>query len=186
MVTIRIANRGDAVALASLATQTFQEGWAAVIGEEAAHAYSKAYLNADRLAAEIAAIDAHYFALAVGPEDNTLLGYTKLALSASPPECVTGEHPVLLQRLYIATAGRGTGIADQLLQAAEAEALRRGYHTLYLECDPRNERATRFYMRRGFEVMGMGIYYLPTGVNDNIQIMMRPIMQERTPSTTNR
>ncbi len=172
--TLRPAVPGDAVALAPLAAQTFLDGWADVIGTDVARAYVSESLSAERLAAEMAD-PSQFIVLAVGA-DGVMLGYAKLDGRRTPPECVVGlPSPALLQRLYVGRESRGAGVADALLVAVEAEAARRGFRSLYLETDPRNGRAWRFYERRGFLQCGRVVYPLPGGSNGNVRVLVRAL-----------
>jgi ribosomal protein S18 acetylase RimI-like enzyme len=62
----------------------------------------------------------------------------------------------VLNELYVAPAFRGTGVADDLLDAAIALAAEQDLplDRLVLDVDPANERARAFYDRRGFEPWG--------------------------------
>lgn len=172
----------DADALSHLATETFHDGWAAIIGEEFATAYAAEHLHSGQLRAEIEDADAHYFVLATDEKTGTIVAYGKLGWRRPPHESVLGPCPVVLQRFYVAASGRGTGVADALLMACEQEATRRGFSTLWLECDPRNERAWRFYEKRGFVARGEAVYHYPNGFNDQIRVMERVIKQD-SPAT---
>ncbi|MBC8141469.1 MAG: GNAT family N-acetyltransferase [Armatimonadetes bacterium] len=173
MIELRPATIPDAEALSVLATTTFHDGWADIIGTAAAHEYTAHYLTPGRLTAEIADRDTHFYLLAFS--DAALLGYAKLDFARPTHGSVTGERPVLLQRLYVAASGRGTGVADTLLTGIEEVASRRGYETLWLECDPRNVRAWRFYEKRGFVARDKVAYILPGGQNDEVRVMERGV-----------
>ena len=55
-----------------------------------------------------------------------------------------------LYQFYVARAARGSGVADALMEAAEAELARRGVATPWLACGIGNDRAARFYEKRGW------------------------------------
>jgi len=171
--SIRAAVPDDATALASLAAQTFFDGWAEVIGADTARAYIAESLSVERLSAEIA--DSSQCVVLAVDAEGRIAGYAKLHGRRTPPECVTLPAPVLLQRLYVRAEFRGAGIADALLAAIEAEAVRRGFRSLFLETDPRNGRAWRFYQRRGFVECGRVVYPLPGGSNGNVRVLARAI-----------
>lgn len=176
---LRPATPADAEALATLAVATFHDGWANIIGQEAARQYAAHHLTPERLRAEIADKAAHDYLLATGGD--TLLGYAKLDLLRAAHESVRGAYPVLLQRLYLAASAHGTGLADTLLTGIEAEATRHDRQTLWLECDPRNVRAWRFYEKRGFATRAQVAYILPGGQNDEVRVMERAIADTSTP-----
>ncbi|MGB9369112.1 MAG: GNAT family N-acetyltransferase [Xanthobacteraceae bacterium] len=53
-------------------------------------------------------------------------------------------------QFYVARAARGSGVANALMEAAEAELARRGVTTPWLACGIGNDRAARFYEKRGW------------------------------------
>lgn len=62
----------------------------------------------------------------------------------------------VINELYVAPAHRGTGVADDLLNAAVELAADQDLplDRLVLDVDPANERARSFYTRHGFEPWG--------------------------------
>jgi GNAT superfamily N-acetyltransferase len=73
-----------------------------------------------------------------------------------PPRAGERERIVGQSRAYTSTARfRGTGLADRLLDHAEAHAIAAGARRLALWTDTRFERAHRFYERRGYVRSGL-------------------------------
>jgi ribosomal protein S18 acetylase RimI-like enzyme len=175
-VLVRPGNVADAPALAPLAARTFRDGWEPVIGAEAVSGYVAAYLTAERFAEELAD-PGNWFGVAADADTGALAGYARLDAAKPAPDCLAdiAGRPLCLQRLYVAAEHRGAGVADLLLAATEAEAVRRGGDALWLEADPRNERAWRFYLRRGFVEKGRVVYHYPGGYNDNVRVLLRPV-----------
>ncbi|MBC8103177.1 MAG: GNAT family N-acetyltransferase [Cytophagales bacterium] len=174
LFSLRPAVPADAAALAPLAARTFLDGWASVITPPVAAAYVAQAFTPSQLAAEIE--DPASCLLVAENEQSQLIGYARLAVGVKvAPSFVTGPRPLLLQRLYVASEARGKGVADALLETLGREALRRGGETLWLDADPRNERAWRFYLRRGFVDVGGAVYALPGAVNDRVRVMQKPI-----------
>ncbi|MBS1182689.1 MAG: putative acetyltransferase [Proteobacteria bacterium] len=60
-----------------------------------------------------------------------------------------------IDQLYVATEARGTGLAAELLAAAEAELVRRGVRDAEIQCSSGNDRARRFYTRAGWRDSGV-------------------------------
>jgi GNAT superfamily N-acetyltransferase len=62
----------------------------------------------------------------------------------------------VLNELYVVPAARGSGVADDLLDAAldQARGQSLPLDRLVLDVDPANDRARAFYDRRGFEPWG--------------------------------
>lgn len=172
-ITLRQAMGEDAAALSRLASETFRDAWAALITAPIADAYVAQAFPPEKLADEIGD-PASYVLVAVDAE-GALVGYAKLSEAKQAPDFVTGSQPILLQRLYVASAYRGQGVADSLLTECTGEALRRGGDTLWLETEPGNQRAWRFYEKRGFADVGSTVYPLPGGINDRIRVLQRRI-----------
>ena len=63
-----------------------------------------------------------------------------------------------VEQLYVATAYRGTGVADVLLTAAEARIQAGGHARAWLAVVDGNTRARRFYERRGWVDEGAFVY----------------------------
>jgi GNAT superfamily N-acetyltransferase len=78
-----------------------------------------------------------------------------LAPALSPARGGEGEDCWAISRLYLSRPFRGTGLADRLLDQAEAHAIARGARRLALWTDTRFERAHRFYERRGYVHSGL-------------------------------
>lgn len=55
-----------------------------------------------------------------------------------------------LYQFYVDGPARGTGLAAQLMEAAEAELARRGRSDVFLYCAVGNDRAARFYDKCGW------------------------------------
>jgi len=66
--------------------------------------------------------------------------------------CITkGDE---LYQLYVSAAARGAGVATALIGDAEARLSNAGVRTAWLACAIGNERAARFYERRGWRRAG--------------------------------
>ena len=53
-------------------------------------------------------------------------------------------------QFYVASAGRGTGVATQLMQDAEGQFRADGVSAVWLACSIGNDRAARFYEKSGW------------------------------------
>ncbi len=60
-----------------------------------------------------------------------------------------------VDQLYVASEARGSGVAAELLAAAEAELAGRGVRDAAIQCTAGNERARRFYVRAGWRDGGV-------------------------------
>ena len=75
------------------------------------------------------------------------------------------QHDELYQ-LFVAAEGRGTGVAAALIDDGEARLAARGVRTAWLACAIGNDRAARFYEKRGWRRVGVVPSHLTTPTGD--------------------
>ncbi len=154
--SIRFATPDDAATLAEFAERMF----IATFGPDNAQADMDAYcagaFGADIQERELR--DAARICLMV-EHDGKLAAFTWLHVNATDA-CVVSERPVEIERFYVDQPWHGTGLAQQLMQAAMAEALARGGQTAWLGVWDRNVRAIRFYEKLGFHDVGSHVFML--------------------------
>ncbi|MEM4782512.1 MAG: GNAT family N-acetyltransferase [Halalkalicoccus sp.] len=85
-------------------------------------------------------------------EDGELVGYVFVL----PERLAMIWDAAVINELYVASECRGTGVADDLMNAACALAREQDLpiDRLVLDVDPENARARAFYDRHGFEAWG--------------------------------
>ncbi|GAA2832691.1 GNAT family N-acetyltransferase [Kitasatospora sp. CM 4170] len=97
--------------------------------------------------------------LAIGP-DGAALGTARLIHGEQALKLTGGiEGRVLLGRLAVVRAARGTGLGAELVRAVEAAGIRRGAHEVELHAQV---RALGFYARLGYAAEGPE--YLDAGI----------------------
>jgi GNAT superfamily N-acetyltransferase len=67
-----------------------------------------------------------------------------------------------LYQLFVSAEARGTGVAAALIEDAEARLADAGVEVAWLACAIGNERAARFYEKRGWRCVGTMINELET------------------------
>jgi len=102
-----------------------------------------------------------------------LAGYVYLR-AVPAPECVEGQHPVEIARLYVSAVWHGRGVARALMAAAAEEAHRRGARTLWLGVWERNPRAIAFYAKCGFRDVGSHVFMIGTDAQTD-RLMAAPV-----------
>lgn len=170
----RLATLSDASALAALASETFQHTWQNLVPAEHRAVYVASTFTPEALTTDLARPDVRYLVLV--PEDSqSLAGYARLSLGATPPAPLALPHPALLDRFYLQSTWHGTGAAQQLLAFVFATATQHATETLWLCHHPSNARAERFYLRQGFVETGVGLpFHLEGRVYDDV-ILVRPL-----------
>jgi GNAT superfamily N-acetyltransferase len=126
------------------------EGFIRLIGECWAE-FPNCILDVDGEAPELRAL-ASYFAAAGGAlwaaeRDGALVG-----MVGTRP--LNSDQAYEICRMYVAAPERGTGLAQRLLDAAEAHARAAGAQRLVLWTDTRFDAAHRFYEKRGYVRQG--------------------------------
>ena len=157
-VKIRRAIFDDAETLAEIGLQSFNEAFAdnPKNHPDDMKIYTDEAFSIENLQQELIDADAIFF---VAQLENEIIGYAKLQQN-SREDCVTGENPLELNRLYALDRHIGKGIGKALmlkcLEFAEANA----HDTFWLGVWEFNFRAQEFYKKFGFEKCGEHIFQL--------------------------
>ena len=164
----RDATLDDAAAVADLFARCFVDTFA--------HLY-----RADDLDAFLAGITAQAFAEEIDSPDFAIrlaeiasgpIGFAKLG----PPSPTIDSPPgtVELRQIYVLQPWQGQGVAQPLYEWAESEARRRGGRHLQLTVFIGNDRARRFYERRGFADVGRYDFMVGNQADEDI-VMRKPL-----------
>lgn len=150
MATMRRAIAADAAVLAVFAEQTFRDSFrnrntVANMNEHCARHFGPAIQAqeiSDRGRVTLLAEDA-----------GQLAGFAQLCLER-PADCVNCEHPVELQRIYVASEWHGRGIAQEIMRETLAVAAGAQCDALWLGVWEHNHKAIAFYRKQGFRIVG--------------------------------
>ena len=173
MVSIRIADVGDAAVLAGLGRRTFHETFAADNTPDDMAAYTAEAFTVGRTAAEIGEPGSVFFMAEVSQK---VVGFARLA-PEPPPAGVTGPAPVRLAKLYVSADAIGSGVGAALMRASIEWARAAGHRTLWLGVWERNYRARAFYERWGFVPVGTETFRL--GSDEQTDVLLRLALHER-------
>jgi len=168
MVTVRVADLGDADMLAELGRRTFHETFAAHNKSEDMDAYMAEAFVVGRIAAELREPGAVYLVAEAPP---TAVGFARLA-AESPPACVTGPSPVRLVKLYVSADAIGSGVGAALMRASIGWARESGHTSLWLGVWEHNRRARAFYDRWGFVPAGTETFRLGTDEQNDVLMQL--------------
>lgn len=159
---IRRGSADDAVLLAELGARTFSETFAADNTPENMAAYLASAFTPSQQAAGLADPRCIFqIAEIVDPAETEkrAVGYSLLR-SGKAPDCVTGEVPIELVRLYVSQELIGSGVGAALMQACFNEARQQGFKTLWLGVWEHNRRAQTFYDKWNFRKVGTHVFQL--------------------------
>ena len=160
-ITIRPAVPADAAELHRLAADTFglatppgtlQTDIDAFIAEHLALASFEKYLADPArilLLAEDAGEAVGYAMLIGGPIHDP-----ELAAVVRSADDSTAAPAIELSKFYVAARNHGSGIAAKLMTATLEAAAATGARLCWLGVNQRNERASKFYAKHGFEIIG--------------------------------
>ncbi|MFY4816552.1 GNAT family N-acetyltransferase [Haloarcula sp. AONF1] len=82
--------------------------------------------------------------------DRDLVAFVSTSVDACP-EVFDRPDRLVVGDIYVDESYRGSGLADRLMERAEADAREQDCGELRLDVDVDNERAAAFYEKRGFE-----------------------------------
>jgi len=140
-MTLRAALPSDIPALARLWHDGWQDAHAAILPKELAR---------------LRTLESFAQRLAVRLEDVRVAGST----GAPTGFCMLKDDE--LYQLFVAPEARGGGVAATLMDDGEARLAARGHVTAWLACAIGNERAARFYRKRGWTYVGPFVSRLET------------------------
>src|SRR5215207_3459946 len=127
-VTIRKASEADARLLAEVGARTFDDTFAADNSPEDMASYLASAFGPAIQAAELADPSATFLIAEVGDE---AAGYAKLQ-TGDAPDCVAGDQPIEIVRLYAERKFHGGGVGAALMRECLRAAEQTGAHTLWL------------------------------------------------------
>ena len=147
---LRKANLSDLPELLVLAQTSFLQAFTAGNKLENVQAYLAEAFTESKLTQEMQEPASTFI---VASLEGELVGYTKLNLSAAQAD-VQDPATVEVARLYTLEKAWGTGLGQQLLDAALAFGRQEGKSWLWLGVWEHNARAIRFYEKNGLRIFG--------------------------------
>ena len=167
-IEIRTAGAADASLLSVLGIITFYEAYFEQDDPAGLAAYLLESFSPQQIFADLADPNTIFF---IAYRSGKAVGYARL-LGNSTLECIQGENPIELKRIYLVERVWGNGVGEKLLNHCITEAKRLGHDTLWLGCWQENRRGQRFYEKQGFRKVGTleFPYGDEVGINDVFQI----------------
>ncbi len=166
MPVIRTASHYDAGQLFRLAEATFRNTFGAMNTGEDMDLHCRTSYSEAIQAGEIANPD---LLTLLCDGDEGLVGFAQLRWGDAP-DCVAAQSPGEIQRLYVADAWHGKGIAQGLMNACIEAMKARGSDVIWLGVWEHNPRAIAFYRKCGFVEVGDHVF--PLGSDPQRDIVM--------------
>jgi len=154
MPQIRKAETRDAEALSVLMEQTFRDTFAAMNTPANMLIHCQASYSTAIQSREIR--DPGVGTL-VSEHDGQLVGFAQLR-DAVCPASTQAARPFEIQRLYVAAAWHGKGVAQALMREIIHSATSRGADLVWLGVWENNPRAIAFYEKHGFAQAGSHVF----------------------------
>jgi ribosomal protein S18 acetylase RimI-like enzyme len=157
-LNIRPAEAGDAPVLAKIAWKSFYDAFAdhPKNAPDDMKAYMDEAFSEETIFRELVDEDTIYFVAELGSE---MVGYAKMKRN-SREDCVSGENPIELCRLYSVNEYIGKGIGKALMLKCLEYAEENGHDFMWLGVWEFNYRAQDFYRKFGFEKCGEHVFQL--------------------------
>lgn len=173
--TIRPVDPSEVRSLAELGRRTFVAAFASGNAPDDLAAYVERAFGIERIAAELASPDSHFFFAEVGGE---LAGYLKINTGDAQTERIDGET-LEVERIYVDSRRQGRGVGKALLDFSLEEARRRRCDTVWLGVWENNAGAIAFYDRQGFAPFGRHDFVIGTDIQTDI--LMRRALEPPLP-----
>jgi ribosomal protein S18 acetylase RimI-like enzyme len=166
-IVIRYGENKDHVLLAEFGAKAFTDSFAGQNTPENMAAYISAAFSPHKQAQELAE-PTSTFLIAQIEED--VVGYARL-LAGPAPNCVSGDNPIELVRIYADQNWIGMGIGSALMQASLDEARKQDHDTIWLGVWEHNPRAIAFYQKWGFNEVGS--HHFQLGNEQQLDMIMQ-------------
>jgi GNAT superfamily N-acetyltransferase len=169
-IHLRRATAKDDRLLAELGARTFGDTFGPDNTPEDMAAYLASAFGPRQQAAELADRGTVFLVAEVEGES---VGYARMKQGPAP-ECIVGERPIEIARLYATAPWIGRGVGAALMRGCLEEAGRRGCDVVWLDVWEKNSRAIAFYRRLGFVEVGTQQFTLGSDVQHDL-LMARAV-----------
>lgn len=158
VLNIRFAAAADAETLAGIARKSFYDAFAEhpKNAPEDMKSYMNEAFSVEAISGDLADKDSIYFIAEIA---GNMVGYAKMKQN-SREECVSGDRPIELCRLYSLNEYIGKGIGKTLMLKCFEFANEREHDFMWLGVWEFNYRAQEFYKKFGFEKCGEHVFQL--------------------------
>ena len=166
-IILKKCTGADVDILRSLLAKTFSDTFASMNTRENMELYLNQAFARERILEELRNQDSAFYLLY---RDGAPAGCLKLNEAAAQTE--TGDpHSLEIERIYVAKEFQGTGLGSRLMKEAVRLAAEQKKEYIWLGVWEKNERALRFYERKGF--YRTGSHTFTVGNDEQTDYIMR-------------
>lgn len=153
--------------LAAISKETFIDAFAAYNTPENLQTYIAEAYNLQKIQEELANPHTmHFFMM----REEEVVGYMKLNLAPAQAD-VQDPHSLEIQRIYLKKEYWGHGLGDVMMNRALHIAKEQGLSYVWLGVWDKNDRAIRFYQKKGFVPFSSHVFLL--GTDEQTDILMK-------------
>ncbi len=162
---IRIADPADAELLADLGRSSFYEAFAEETAAEDMAEHLRRAFKVEDITKQLQNDPSLFIIIEI---NSAAAGYAYLH-PEHPPDCVKTPDPVQLKRFYLRKAYYGRNVGNTLMKACLDFARSRGFRSVWLSTWEYNHRASAFYKKWQFEIVGRAKFTVGRDIqNDHI------------------
>ena len=164
-INIRIADEADADLLVELGRSSFYEAFAEETAPEDMAEHLRTAFKTEDITEQLKSDKSLFIIIEI---DSVAAGYAYLH-PEDPPDCVETLNPVQLHRFYLRKDYYGRTVGNTLMKACLETARSRGFQSVWLSTWEFNHRASGFYKKWEFEIVGRAKFTVGSDIqNDNI------------------
>ncbi|NLX26650.1 MAG: GNAT family N-acetyltransferase [Lentisphaerae bacterium] len=142
MIIKRVQTGEEVVRVAALAREIWNEHYVSIVGQEQVDYMLATFQSAEAIQSQMESGYEYYFSL---DEKGEASGYIALIPNEPPGK-------MMLSKLYVRAAFRGTGVGRDLVAYAKKRAGKLGATSVWLTVNRNNLRTIEWYHRKGFVI----------------------------------
>ncbi len=164
-INIRTAGPVDAELLADLGRTSFYEAFAEETAPEDMAEHLRRAFRIEDITEQLNNEKSLFIIIEI---NSAAAGYAYLH-PEDPPDCLKTPNPVQLNRFYLRKEYYGRNVGNTLMKACLDLARSRGFQSVWLSTWEFNHRASAFYKKWEFEIVGRAKFTVGSDIqNDNI------------------
>lgn len=147
---LKLCAHEDLNSLRELSIKTYYETFAKFNKKEDMAAYLEDAFNVHKIGNELNDINSEFYFLFYNGQ---IAGYLKLNEAPSQTD-INDKDSLEIERIYVSSEFQDAGLGSYLMQQALSKAIERNKKYVWLSVWEKNEKAIRFYKKKGFYEIG--------------------------------